>query len=43
MSESLGLGSCWIQVRERLTPQNESVEDYVKNILNIPENIILNV
>ncbi|MBU5425461.1 nitroreductase family protein [Tissierella pigra] len=37
MAESLGLGSCWIQVRERLTPQNESVEDYVKNILNIPE------
>ncbi|WMM25362.1 nitroreductase family protein [Tissierella sp. MB52-C2] len=37
MAESLGIGSCWIQVRNRLTPQDESVEDYVKNVLNIPE------
>lgn len=37
MAESLGLGSCWIQVRNRLTEDNESVETYVKNVLNIPE------
>lgn len=36
VSESLGLGSCWIQVRNRLTEDNQNVEDYVKNILNIP-------
>ena len=36
-AESLGLGSCWIQVRNRLTEDNESVEDYVKKALNIPE------
>lgn len=37
-SESLGLGSCWIQVRERFNASKESVEDYVKKILTIPEN-----
>ncbi|MGO1468611.1 MAG: nitroreductase family protein [Tissierella sp.] len=37
-SQSLGLGSCWIQVRERLNENEESVEDCVKEILNIPNN-----
>lgn len=37
-SQSLGLGSCWIQVRERLNENKENVEDYVKKELNIPEN-----
>lgn len=37
-SESLGLGSCWIQVRERLNSNKENVEDCVKEILNIPIN-----
>lgn len=36
VAESLGLGSCWIQVRNRLTEDNQNVEDYVRNILNIP-------
>ncbi|CAK7042435.1 NAD(P)H nitroreductase [Tissierella sp. P1] len=36
-SESLGLGSCWIQVRNRLTEDDQNVEDYVKKLLNIPE------
>lgn len=38
MAQSLGLGSCWIQSRERFTQDNESVSEYVKDILNIPEN-----
>lgn len=37
-AESFGLGSCWIQVRCRFTEDNETVEDYIKNLLNIPEN-----
>lgn len=36
-AESLGLGSCWIQVRNRMTTDNQNVEDKVKEILNIPE------
>lgn len=37
MAESLGLGSCWIQSRERFTDNNEIVSDYVRNILEIPD------
>ncbi len=36
-AHSFGLGSCWVQVRERFTPDQEKVEDYVKNILQIPD------
>lgn len=38
ISESLGLASCWIQVRDRLDDKNKSVEENVKNLLNIPKN-----
>lgn len=34
--EELGLGSCWIQVRERLTANGQSSEDYVRDALQIP-------
>lgn len=35
-AQSLGLGSCWIQIRERFHLENEKAEDYVKGILGIP-------
>ncbi|WMJ85298.1 nitroreductase family protein [Anaerocolumna sp. MB42-C2] len=35
-AHSLGLGSCWVQVRERLTPQGETVDSYIKNLLGVP-------
>lgn len=35
-SHSLGLGSCWIQVREREFDENTSTEEYIKDLLNIP-------
>lgn len=35
---SLDLGSCWIQARERFNDEDGSVEDSIKEILNIPEN-----
>ncbi|MDR7869286.1 MAG: nitroreductase family protein [Tissierellaceae bacterium] len=38
MAQSLGLGSCWIQSRERFTEDNESVSDFVRDVLDIPEN-----
>lgn len=37
-AESLGLGSCWIQIRKRQFTETESCEDYVRRILGIPEN-----
>lgn len=35
-AESLGLGSCWIQVRNRETKEGEKAEEYIKRLLNIP-------
>ena len=35
-AEDLGLGSCWVQVRERYTATGMSSEDYVRAILEIP-------
>ncbi|HHT66531.1 MAG TPA: NAD(P)H nitroreductase [Clostridiales bacterium] len=36
---SLGLGSCWIHVRERQFDENKTAEDYVREALDIPESI----
>lgn len=37
-AESLGLGSCWVQIRERKTKDGEKSESYVKNLLGIDKN-----
>jgi nitroreductase len=34
-AESLGLGSCWIQIRNRKQSAESTSEDYVRNILGI--------
>jgi nitroreductase len=36
-AESLGLGSCWIQIRERMHDDELSAGEYVSRLLNIPE------
>ncbi|HLS53045.1 MAG TPA: nitroreductase family protein, partial [Tissierellaceae bacterium] len=36
-AHSLGLGSCWVQVRERFTTDGQSVDSFVKDLLNIPD------
>lgn len=35
----LGLGSCWIQVRGRFTADNIPSEEYVQELLGIPETL----
>lgn len=35
-AEALGLGSCWVQVRDRMGGDGFSSEEYVKDNLNIP-------
>ncbi|HEX9974977.1 MAG TPA: nitroreductase family protein, partial [bacterium] len=35
-AESLELGSCWIQIRERLYSKEKTAEDYIKACLDIP-------
>ena len=37
-AQTLGLGSCWVQIRNR-NSQNCSSEDFVRNLLEIPKNI----
>ena len=38
-AESLGLGSCWVQIRQRESNQGMSSEAYVRNLLGIPEDL----
>lgn len=35
-AESLGLGSCWIQIRERMHDGKRSAQEYIAGTLNIP-------
>ncbi len=37
LAEAEGLGSCWIHARNRMTPWDEKVEDYIKRNLDIPK------
>lgn len=36
-AQDLNLGSCWIQVRERSHTEQESAGEYIRNVLEIPE------
>ena len=37
--QTLGLGSCWIQIRKRMHSNSLTSEDYVKRVLGLPENL----
>ncbi|HSD57827.1 MAG TPA: nitroreductase family protein [Methanotrichaceae archaeon] len=37
--QSLGLGSCWIQIRNRMYSDSLSSEDYVRDILGLPKGV----
>jgi nitroreductase len=38
-TESIGLGSCWIQIRKRMYDQTKSSQTYIQELLNIPGNL----
>ena len=38
-AESLGLGSCWIQIRKRMYDENKTSERYIAEVLDIPSNL----
>ena len=38
-AEALGLGSCWVQVRGRFTADGEESEEYVRRLLDMPEQL----
>lgn len=35
-AEDLGIGSCWVQIRERFTDADTPSDDYIRNLLDIP-------
>ena len=39
VAQSLGLGTCWIQIRNRMHNEATTSEQYVQQVLNIPEHI----
>ncbi len=40
-AHDLGLGSCWIQIRKREYNASISADSYVKDVLKIPDNIMI--
>jgi len=38
---SLGLGSCWAQIRNRLHDREKSSEAYIRELLGLPEHIMV--
>jgi len=38
-AESLDLGSCWIQIRDRMHREDMSAEEYISEILSIPRHL----
>ncbi len=41
VAEELDLGSCWIQIRNRMHSDNEDSNTYVKRTLDIPDNLVV--
>ncbi len=39
VAQSLGLGSCWIQIRKRMHNEQTTSEDYIRRLLNIPDHV----
>ncbi len=40
-ARALGLGSCWIQIRKREHDAITTAESYIRSLLDIPENIMI--
>ncbi len=38
-AQSLGLGSCWIQIRKRSHDSTATAEEYIRKILGLPEHL----
>ena len=41
VAQSMGLGSCWIQIRKRMHDDQATSEDYIRKLLNIPDQIMV--
>ena len=38
-AQSIGLGSCWVQIRNRIHVQGITSEKYIQGLLGLPENL----
>ncbi|MGQ7868986.1 nitroreductase family protein [Sunxiuqinia sp. sy24] len=38
-AQSLGLGSCWVQIRNRPHDQKQTAEQFIQQLLKLPENL----
>ena len=38
-AQSLGLGSCWVQIRNRMHDDSTTAEQYIQQVLSIPEHV----
>ena len=39
VAQSIGLGSCWIQIRNRMFDDKVTSEDYIRGVLNMPRHV----
>ena len=39
VAQSIGLGSCWIQIRKRMHNDHVTSEDYIRSLLGIPDHV----
>jgi nitroreductase len=39
VAQSIGLGSCWIQIRNRNFNDQMTSEEYIRQLLNIPSGV----
>lgn len=40
-AQSIDLGSCWIQIRNRSYDENITSEEYIKDFLNLPDSMVV--
>lgn len=40
-AEDLGLGSCWVQMRNRMHSDGRPAQEHIREILDLPDNIIV--
>jgi nitroreductase len=40
-AESLGLGSCWIQIRDRMHDQTQTAQGYMAGLLQVPPGVMV--
>ena len=39
VAQSMGLGSCWIQIRNRMFDDTTTSQEHARNVLNMPDNM----